>query len=75
MPANDPTLDAHTEAIPARVPGPLVRQIKALIEQTREVKWMREQMQDESAARYHAVGDEPLRMDAGHAHAEWDLNG
>jgi hypothetical protein len=53
MPAYDPILEAQTEAIPARVPGPLVRQIKALIEQTREVKWMREQMQDESAFRFY----------------------
>jgi hypothetical protein len=71
MPAYDPILEAQTDAIPARIPGPLVRQIKALVEQMPEVKWMREQMQDESAARYHAVGDEPLRLDGGPAHADW----
>ena len=54
MPAYDPILEAQTEAIPARVPGPLVRQIKALVEQMPEVKWMREQMLDESAFRSYS---------------------
>jgi hypothetical protein len=43
-----------------------------MIEETAEVKWIREQMLAESAANYHAVGDEPLRLDAGLDYADRD---